>query len=220
MKKENTCASCNKICKRTYCSRICYYTSRIGRNSALKGRKQSVEHVLSRIKSLQESYRLGKITHWNKGNKGRPCHTEEWKQKLRERLTEHNPSKNPLIKKKISERIKWMFKNDSEYKRKFQEANCRRSLPLDKNPNWRGGVTPMWAKERSTLSSQLATWSRLVRAKHYDKCKYCGSQKQLEVDHIKSFKKYPNLRLDVNNGQLLCRPCHKIKTREDCTLCA
>lgn len=30
-----------------------------------------------------------------------------------------------------------------------------------------------------------------------------------EADHIKPFAYFPELRLDVNNGQTLCKDCHK-----------
>jgi 5-methylcytosine-specific restriction endonuclease McrA len=32
---------------------------------------------------------------------------------------------------------------------------------------------------------------------------------KLEVDHIKSFSEYPELRFDTNNGRTLCRDCHQ-----------
>ena len=38
-------------------------------------------------------------------------------------------------------------------------------------------------------------------------CKQVGGR--LEAHHIKAFKKYPDLRLDINNGLTLCKECHK-----------
>jgi len=40
-------------------------------------------------------------------------------------------------------------------------------------------------------------------------CVLCGSDKQLEVDHIKSLALNPHLALDINNGRVLCKECHK-----------
>lgn len=39
-------------------------------------------------------------------------------------------------------------------------------------------------------------------------CENCSSKTRLHVHHIKCFYKYPELRTDVNNGQVLCQSCH------------
>lgn len=38
-------------------------------------------------------------------------------------------------------------------------------------------------------------------------CKYEGKEK--EVDHIKPFSLYPDLRFELSNGRTLCKPCHR-----------
>lgn len=49
----------------------------------------------------------------------------------------------------------------------------------------------------------------IKKVRNRDKvCKKCNSNKQLEVHHIKSWKSYPELRLDPDNGILLCKNCH------------
>lgn len=42
-------------------------------------------------------------------------------------------------------------------------------------------------------------------------CQACGAHTGLQVHHIKSYKDYPKMRTDVNNGITLCQKCH-IKT--------
>lgn len=41
------------------------------------------------------------------------------------------------------------------------------------------------------------------------KCQCCGLKKKLHVHHIFSYKYYPSLRTDVNNGITLCKYCHQ-----------
>lgn len=42
-------------------------------------------------------------------------------------------------------------------------------------------------------------------------CKHCGSDKNINIDHILPRKFYPELALDINNLQTLCGPCNKRK---------
>ena len=41
-------------------------------------------------------------------------------------------------------------------------------------------------------------------------CQGCGIRGgRLQAHHIKSYKEYPELRLDIDNGQTFCIDCHK-----------
>lgn len=40
------------------------------------------------------------------------------------------------------------------------------------------------------------------------KCMCCGSTENLHVDHIKPVSRYPELKLDFNNLQILCKSCN------------
>lgn len=41
------------------------------------------------------------------------------------------------------------------------------------------------------------------------KCQCCGLEKKLHVHHIFSYRYYPSLKTDVNNGITLCKYCHQ-----------
>lgn len=79
----------------------------------------------------------------------------------------------------------------------------------EKNPNWKGGITYTTRLHRK--SGGHKRWRRLVLERDNHSCVWCGSTDNLHVDHIKPFIKYPELRLDINNGRTLCADCH-IKT--------
>lgn len=77
----------------------------------------------------------------------------------------------------------------------------------DKNPGWKGGITTENNRIRSSLEYTL--WRRGVFERDNYKCIMCNNNtNNLQADHIKPFAYYPELRLDINNGQTLCKECH------------
>ena len=40
-------------------------------------------------------------------------------------------------------------------------------------------------------------------------CRMCGSDENLEINHILPWKDHPELRFDPVNGEVLCRDCHR-----------
>ena len=46
-------------------------------------------------------------------------------------------------------------------------------------------------------------------------CMSCGNKNNLEVDHVKPRAKYPELELDIDNLQILCRNCNLLKGVKD-----
>jgi len=77
----------------------------------------------------------------------------------------------------------------------------------DRHWNWKGGITPHNRKLRCSLEYTL--WRRAVLSRDNYKCIWCGSKEKLEVDHIKKFSLYPELRFAIDNGRTLCSKCHK-----------
>ncbi len=81
----------------------------------------------------------------------------------------------------------------------------------ENNPNWKGGISSENSKIRS--SPEYKQWRIDVFRRDRFSCVACGfrSHKSEEIiaDHIKPFFKYPELRLDINNGRTLCIECDK-----------
>jgi 5-methylcytosine-specific restriction endonuclease McrA len=98
---------------------------------------------------------------------------------------------------------------------KFCSKACvGRSRGGVKSPHWQGGITPINLAIRN--SERYKMWRLAVYERDCFTCVKCGvAGVKLEADHIKLFSKHPELRFDISNGQTLCKPCHKEKTRID-----
>lgn len=91
--------------------------------------------------------------------------------------------------------------------------------------NFKAVLTEDYKKYKKPAIERRRTWAYGLLG---DCCAHCGSTGRLEFDHIDpstvSFRIGSNLlaRLDtlieeLNKCQLLCHPCHVVKTREDRT---
>lgn len=93
---------------------------------------------------------------------------------------------------------------DGEYC-SFTDAN---QLPISETPKTNFYQTQEWRKLRYQALTTLDL-----------KCALCGITKEqgatMEVDHIKPKSKYPDLKLDINNLQILCSDCNKGKLDSD-----
>lgn len=78
----------------------------------------------------------------------------------------------------------------------------------DRHWNWKGGVTKI--NEKIRKSFEYKQWHKEVLKRDFYTCQICSYKgKDIEVDHIKAFYLYPELRFDVNNGRVLCKTCHR-----------
>lgn len=78
----------------------------------------------------------------------------------------------------------------------------------DKNPAWKGGLTP--ENEKIRKSTKYKLWREAVFQRDKYTCQICDeSDAYLEAHHILSFATYPQFRLQVDNGLTLCKTCHK-----------
>lgn len=72
------------------------------------------------------------------------------------------------------------------------------------------GTTNEKTRERIRFSLQFRP--KVFKRDNYT-CQECGANKcALQVDHIKSWSEYPELRFDMNNCRTLCDKCHYLKT--------
>ena len=72
--------------------------------------------------------------------------------------------------------------------------------------NWQNGLTEInWGIRRT---HKYLEWRKEVLKRDDHTCIWCGAKENLHVDHIKPFSKFPELRLDLNNGRVLCKSCH------------
>lgn len=63
---------------------------------------------------------------------------------------------------------------------------------------------------RKRRSPEYMTWRKKVLKRDVFTCVCCGEfNTQLNVHHIESFSRRPDIALDVNNGVTLCEDCHK-----------
>jgi len=76
-----------------------------------------------------------------------------------------------------------------------------------KNPNWKGGITPI--NKRIRRSSKFFHWRNMIFKRDDYTCQKCRKRGgELHPHHIKQFAYYPELRFDLNNGITLCKSCH------------
>lgn len=78
----------------------------------------------------------------------------------------------------------------------------------NKHWNWQGGIYSEIARLRKTI--QYYDWRDAVYKRDKYTCIECKkSGVYLNAHHKKSFRHFPELRFDINNGITLCVPCHK-----------
>ena len=100
--------------------------------------------------------------------------------------------------------------------RKIKESSTGRKHKYKKRPHKAGENSPFWKggisgeRELFCASQEYKNWRRTVFARDGYTCVLCGTQNvPIEADHIKPYADYPHLRLDVDNGRTLCKPCHR-----------
>lgn len=79
----------------------------------------------------------------------------------------------------------------------------------EKNPLWKGGITPINAAIRTSREYKL--WRTAVFERDGYACIWGGKEhgSKLNADHIKPFSLFPELRFAIDNGRTLCLECHK-----------
>lgn len=88
--------------------------------------------------------------------------------------------------------------------------NCilQGKLKGELHPLWKGGLTPIALRIRHSI--KYKNWRKSVFERDNYMCQICKKiGGELNVDHIKPFALYPDLRFDMTNGRTLCIECHK-----------
>src|SRR3990167_5919079 len=106
--------------------------------------------------------------------------------------TKKNPAKKSSVKR--------ILRNQKLGKKNPQFSGANSS-------NWKGGVTPEIRRIRN--SDEYALWRKAVFVRDNYTCIWCGSNGNINADHIKPFSDYPELRFAIDNGRTLCVSCHK-----------
>ncbi len=76
------------------------------------------------------------------------------------------------------------------------------------NHMWKGGITPEDILFKK--SAEYRNWRKQVFSRDNYTCQSCKVTKLLNAHHILSFTVHPELRVDIDNGITLCKPCHKL----------
>lgn len=93
-----------------------------------------------------------------------------------------------------------------------KKKNVKRDFHKEKNPSWKGGITPINMLIRN--SNKYKEWRIAVFERDNYTCQECmdkcgnGHDVYLEAHHIKPFATYPELRFNIDNGITLCKKCH------------
>lgn len=167
------------------------------------GKNPSEETRAKRSESLKKAHNDGKFLNRKKSPQvhwiGRK-HTPETIEKMRQARVLNNPMhKADVVKKRSDTLIK------------------RGTYKGEKNNTWKGGITPINTVLRN--SKEYKCWREAVFARDEHTCKECGEKSRagkmvyLNAHHIKPFATHPELRLDLNNGVTLCKPCHDKKPK-------
>ena len=98
--------------------------------------------------------------------------------------------------------------------RKDNISRAKQTVSRPDSPDWQAGLSRVNTMIRN--SRETAIWRDAVLKRDAYQCGFCGKVGgKIQADHILPFALYPEKRFDVNNGQTLCKECHKFKTRID-----
>lgn len=61
-------------------------------------------------------------------------------------------------------------------------------------------------------------YKKAILSKYQGECVYCHNKEELQIDHVMPVSLYPELAFDVNNLQILCKPCHRKKSIKETTI--
>lgn len=184
-KKFHTYPSRVKIGKGKYCSRKCESSSRQGKPILWTNLPKE------KTKDIREKIKLSKLG-INNSMYGK--HSKNYGRVL-------VPIKKCLFCKKDFP----AYKNSKGIRKQFCSKKC--SKTEDFNPMYNNKIS-IYHKYLKN-SANYRKWRKSVLDRDNFTCQMCGIKlKIMDVDHIKPFSLFPELRLSIENGRTLCHPCH------------
>lgn len=159
-------------------------------------------------KTLSEETK-NKIRLAHLGKKNKPTSLEGRNNLRKSRLKYYETHKSHMFGKKHTlearEKIREYYKT---HKYVYDKSKLRFG---EKNNAWKGGVTPMNQKIRTSYNYIL--WRNSVYKRDDYTCQICGQRgRRLNANHIKRFSDYIELRTLLDNGITLCKSCHQMVT--------
>ena len=134
--------------------------------------------------------------------------------------TPWNKEKKKVYSKSVLEKMSNSSK-DKKHSKKTKDK-IRNALKGDKNPNWKGGISPLYALIKRLR--EYSEWKSNIFKRDDFICQYCKKRGgDLEAHHIKKFsiiiREYEIKNIQdalncselwfVSNGITLCKNCHK-----------
>jgi 5-methylcytosine-specific restriction endonuclease McrA len=77
------------------------------------------------------------------------------------------------------------------------------------SPRWKGGTGT--ERHQAMGKIEYVLWRTAVFTRDDFTCQKCGKAEgnYIEAHHIKPWSLYPELRYAIDNGETLCKSCHK-----------
>ena len=80
----------------------------------------------------------------------------------------------------------------------------------ENHPRWKGGSSHLSSNhDHGHYILGYAAWKKEVLERDNYTCQHCQSNKNLHCHHIESYQNHPDLRINTDNGIVLCNKCHK-----------
>lgn len=138
-------------------------------------------------------------------------HSNETKQKIS--IKNNGKKRTEEIKRKISDRMKGLYAGEKNF-------FYKKSFYGEKSPNWihdRNMLKKKDYRDYYGTDSASKDWAKQVKSRDGWKCKISNKEcyGRLEAHHILSWKYYPEVRYDVNNGISLCHYHHPKKRKDE-----
>lgn len=152
---------------------------------------------------------------WNKGKK----RTQEFKQNMSlikkgkkpYTMTEATRLKISEVRKLLNKEMGLGFKPGNTYwdNKKATESRFKKGQNVGtKNHNWKGGITPIQIKIRT--SKRYQEWREKVFKRDNYTCQKCKKRGgNMNAHHIKTFSENQELRFLLKNGITFCEKCHR-----------